>query len=291
MDGSLHDPTQGPADERPAARRSVAPRVWRIARPLLIGYLILMAVLMFLESRLLFFPAPRTVGEWFPADVAVEDAEFQAADGTRLHGWYLPCEQPRAVVLFSHGNGGNVTHWVDELRVLHQLRAAAMIYDYRGYGKSLGSPNEAGILQDARAARAWLAKRSGVKEEQIVQMGRSLGGGVAVDLAAHDGARGLILESTFTSLPDAAKIHYPLLPVHMLMRNRLNSADKIGLYRGPLLQSHGDRDRTVPIGLGRRLFEAANEPKRFVEIPGADHNDPQPPQYYRALDQFLGELP
>ena len=122
-------------------------------------------------------------------------------------------------------------------------------------------------------------------------MGESIGGAVMVDLAAHDGARGLVLENTFTSLPDVAAYHYPWLPVRLVMRSQLNSAAKIANYHGPFLQFHGDADRIVPFQLGQKLFDAANEPKRLVVIPLADHNDPRTRKFYQELDRFFGELP
>jgi len=121
-------------------------------------------------------------------------------------------------------------------------------------------------------------------------MGRSLGAAVAVDLAVEDGARALVLESTFTSVPDVAAHYYPWLPVRYLMRTRLDSASKIGRYHGPLLQSHGDADTILPIEYGRRLFEAANQPKRFITLSGCDHNDPQPFEYFDELKSFFEEL-
>jgi uncharacterized protein len=166
-----------------------------------------------------------------------------------------------------------------------------LIFDYRGYGRSEGVPTEQGILADGRAARKWLATRVGVGESQIVMMGESLGGGVAVDLAAADGARGLILENTFSSLPDVAAAHYPWLPVHFLMRAQLNSAAKIPNYHGPLLQVHGDHDQVIPFALGKKLFDAANEPKQFIVIPNGDHNDPRTPAFLKAMDAFIDKLP
>ena len=131
-------------------------------------------------------PSRYPAGDWQPAGLAFEDAWFTAKDGTRLHGWYVPHPQPRAVVLFCHGNGGNVALWADVLRILHdRMGVTAMGFDYRGYGRSEGTPSEAGVLADARAARTWLAQRAGIAENQIVLMGRSLGGAVAVDLAAE----------------------------------------------------------------------------------------------------------
>ena len=222
-----------------------------------------------LEKSIVFAPNRYPDGDWRPAGLAFEDAWFTAKDGTRLHGWYAPHEQPRAVVLYCHGNGGNVALWADVLRILHdRLGVTAMGFDYRGYGRSEGTPSEAGVLADARAARTWLAQRAGVAENQIVLMGRSLGGAVAVDLAT-DGARGLVLESTFTSMPDVGQAMLPYLPVRLVMRTQFNSLAKIGKYHGPLLQSHGTGDRLIPYAMGRQLFAAANEPKQFMRSPAA----------------------
>jgi hypothetical protein len=146
-------------------------------------------------------------------------------------------------------------------------------------------------LADARAARAWLAAREKCDPADIVLMGESLGGAVAVDLAAGEGARALVLESTFSSLPDVAAYHYPWLPVRWAMRTRLDSAAKIGRYHGPLLQAHGDADTIVPIRFGRRLFEAAGEPKQLLLLSGHDHNDPMPPEFYDALAVLIDRLP
>ncbi len=244
------------------------------------------------EQSQVFQPVAFPEGNWEPEGLAFEDAWFTAADGTQLHGWYVPHPNPRAVALFAHGNAGNVSHRADSLRILrdrHQL--AVLAFDYRGYGKSEGTPSEVGLLQDARAGRAWLAQRAAVAENDIVLLGRSLGGGVMADLAAKDGARGLVLASTFTSLPDVGRHHLPLVPARLLMTNRFDSIGKIGDYQGPLLQSHGDADRVIPFEFGKRLFAAANEPKRFVRQPGGGHNSPQSDEYRDALDEFIDGLP
>ena len=174
-------------------------RAWKILRILLIVYLLILAVMMFQEESLLFFPAKYPDGIWHPAGLDFDDAWITAADGVRIHGWYIPCENPRAVALFAHGNGGNLSHREDYYRALHQLGVAVLAFDYRGYGRSEGSPTEAGILADGRAARTWLAERAGIPESQIVLMGESLGGAVAVHLASEAPARALILENTFSS--------------------------------------------------------------------------------------------
>jgi fermentation-respiration switch protein FrsA (DUF1100 family) len=245
-----------------------------------------------IENAIAFRPRPFPDGDWSP-DRRIEDVWIGSSDGGRLHGWLAEATgPPRAAVLYTHGNGGNVTnrrHVVELFR--DRMGATVLVFDYRGYGRSGGRPTEGGVLDDARAARRWLAARAGVREGDIVIAGHSLGGGVAVDLAAKDGARALILEGTFTNLPDVAASHVPLLPVRAVMQTRLDSVAKIPAYRGPLLQVHGDADRIVPYELGRRLFRAANEPKQFVTIPGGNHNDHYAPEYVAALDRFLGALP
>jgi uncharacterized protein len=278
---------------QPAPRVAAVRRFFlRSARVLLLAYLFVLVIAMFLEDRLIYFPVCYPGGLWQPPGLAFEDAWFQAPEGPQIHGWYVPCKDARAVVLFCHGNGGNVTHRADALRRLRDLaHATVLIFDYRGYGRSEGSPSESGVLADARAARSWLAKRAAVDEDRIVLLGESLGGGVAVDLAAADGARGLVLESTFTSLPDIGAYHYPWLPVRWLARTRLDSLAKIGCYHGQLLISHGDADEIIPYQFGRRLFEAANEPKQFFTVRGGSHNQLRNMEYYEKLAEFFAKLP
>jgi len=264
---------------------------WRILRLPLIAYIVVLLGMMFLEESLVFLPSDSASGDWNPPGLAIEDAWFQADDGVKLHGWYLGHERPRAVILFCHGNGGNVTHCAEEIAELHdRVGASVLVFDYRGYGRSEGRPSERGVLADARAARAWLARREQIAENRIVLMGESIGGAVAVDLAC-DGARALVLEGTFSSLPDVAAYHYPWLPVRWLMRTRFNSLAKIAAYHGPLLQSHAELDTIVPLGFGQRLFEAANEPKEFILYPGRNHNDGRPMDYYAKLARFLDGCP
>jgi fermentation-respiration switch protein FrsA (DUF1100 family) len=244
-----------------------------------------------LDELLLFFPSKYPSGDWKPEGLRLEDAWFAAADGTRLHGWYCPCEKPRAVLLYAHGNAGNLAGRAPLMRYLQkELRVRALIFDYRGYGRSEGIPSAAGILQDGRAARAFLASQAGVKEAEIVLMGRSLGGGVVAQLAGEARPRGLILESTFSSLRDVASHHYPCLS-WMVPTKKLDSVAALARYAGPLLQSHGDADRTIPYALGRKLFDTAKGPKRFVRISGGDHNDPPSAEYRKELNRFISELP
>jgi len=243
-----------------------------------------------LERKLIFQPQPWPE-ELADRETPFEDVNFDSADGTRLHGWFLDHPDPAGVALFCHGNAGNIASRAESLMLLNQRhQLAAMMFDYRGYGKSEGRPSEQGVFADARAARKWLASRKQISEQEIIVMGRSLGGAVAIELASADGAKGLVLASTFTSMPDVAKHVMPIVPSRLIMTQRFNSLAKIKNYHGPLLHSHGDADQLIPIELGRKLFEAAPGRKRFVVIPNAGHNDPQSAEYRTAFDEFLSSL-
>jgi fermentation-respiration switch protein FrsA (DUF1100 family) len=266
---------------------------WWFAKPFLIAYLVVLLVMTFLETWLV-YPAPeRTAGDWICAAYDHQDVEFESADGTRLHGWLFEHPDPKQVVLYFHGNGEHVAFngdLMDELR--DELDATVMVFDYRGYGKSEGKPNEAGVIADGMAAQQWLAKRTGVPTSEIVLMGRSLGGGVAIASAEKLGAKALVLQSTFATMVDAAAVHYPWLPVKLLMRNRYDSIGRIAAHDGPVLQSHGTSDEVIPYSEARRLFEAVpSKQKQWVDVPGGYHNTPQPASYYPVLREFLEGLP
>ena len=257
-----------------------------------VAYCLVLLVLLYLENMLV-YPAPRyPEGDWQATWLEHEDVSFNSTDGTKLHGWYVEHPRPKAVILYCHGNG---THVADLAQFMAEMRdefqVSIFAFDYRGYGRSEGKPAEKGILEDAEAAQEWLAKRAGIEEKDIVLMGRSLGGGIALHLAAENGARGVILQNTFTSLHDAAASHYPWVPVRLLMKNRYDSLSRISRYAGPLFISHGTADRIVPFAHGQKLFAAATGPKEFFEIAGGDHNDSEPEHYLPALHKFLDSLP
>jgi fermentation-respiration switch protein FrsA (DUF1100 family) len=219
-----------------------------------------------------------------------EDVRLTAEDGVRIHGWYLPVRDARWVTLVSHGNAGNISHRLDRALLLQgRLRSSVFLYDYRGYGASEGSPDEAGTYRDARAAYRYLVEEKRVKPAELVLFGESLGSAVALELALARPAAALVLEAPFTSVPDVARttIFAPLAP---FVRTRYDSLARIPRLRMPLLVTQGDRDEVIPPAHGRRLFDAAPEPKRYYAIPGAGHNDTYfvgGDAYWRALSDFL----
>lgn len=284
-----------PGNPRDSSARPAPIRRTRLVRwlgLLCITYICIVGLFMWFEESLI-FPAPRyPSGDWVAEHVDREEVHFRSADGVPLHGWYFDHPSPKAHILYCHGNAEHVAYLGDYLSQLAQeLDVAVFVFDYRGYGRSAGQPNESGVLADGQAALEWLASRAGIAPSQAVLVGRSLGGAIAIDLAATNGARGLILENTFSSIPDVAASHYPWLPVRLLMRTRFDSVSKIGRYRGPLLQCHGDCDEIVPFRCGRALFDAAGgEQKRFLSVRGGGHNDPPSPEYRQAVSEFLDSL-
>jgi fermentation-respiration switch protein FrsA (DUF1100 family) len=243
-----------------------------------------------LEGRFIYHPS-RTLGA-DPASVSLpfRDVTFAAADGVSLHGWLIAGRTP-TTLLYSHGNAGNIADRLDLARLLvDELGVGLFMYDYRGYGRSEGTPSEAGLIRDAVAARAALG-RAGVAAEHVVYFGRSLGAAVTLDLALAHPPRGVVLEAPFASVRAMAD---RLLPgAGYLVGARWDSLAKIRRLRAPLLVLHGDADEIVPIAQGRAVFAAAPEPKTFVAIPGGRHYHlpARGSQYWAAWRAFLAGLP
>ncbi len=201
-----------------------------------------------------------------------ESVEFKTDDGLRLTGWYIPVEDSQYTVLFCHGNGGNIMHRLDSINLFYKLGLNCFIFDYRGYGESEGQPSEEGTYLDAMAAYKWLTEEKKVSPDDIILFGRSLGGSIAAQLATKVKARALIIESTFTSYIDIGKKFYPYMPVCWFARFSYRTIDYVKDVRYPVMFIHSRNDETVPFEFGLELYEAANEPKEFVEIFGS-HND------------------
>lgn len=246
-----------------------------------------------IERHFVYFPDRALVAT--PRDVGLEfeDVQFEASDGVRLHGWFVPGDK-EIVWLWVHGNGGNISHRVESLRLLHdQVGVGVLLFDYRGYGRSDGTPSEQGTYLDAEAALTLLSERYGYSPERVVVFGQSLGGAIAVDVAARHRPAGLVVESAFTSIADMARLHYPFLPSRLLLGRRYNSLTKIRGVDAPILIVHGDRDDVIPFDMASELFDAAGEPKHLLVIEGAGHNDVDlvgDKRYFSALRAFIERL-
>ena len=245
-------------------------------------------------NALVFHPS-RAIGQT-PAAARVEfaDVVFRAEDGERLHGWWIPTRAPViGHVLLCHGNAGNVGDRVAHVALLSAAGFDVLAFDYRGYGRSSGRPSEQGTYRDARAARRALLQRPAVDASRIVYFGESLGGAVALALAIESPPAGLILQSTFTSIRDMARVHYPQIPP-ALVPDAYPSLRLVGQLRSPLLVLHGARDEIVPLLHGEALFEAAPNPKHMRVVPGVGHNDliaSAGPAWARAIASWASALP
>ena len=242
-------------------------------------------------ERLLFHPERELAGT--PADLGLpyEDAAITTADNVRLHGWYVAGRR-RETLLWLHGNAGNISHRLDNLCLLHDaVGIGVLIFDYRGYGQSEGSPSEDGLYEDARGALAYLRRRPDVDATHLVYFGRSLGSAVALHLALEDPPSRLILESPFTSIRAMARAIFPA-PLALLAPASFNNLSRIERVHAPLLVIHGDRDEVVPFEQGKELFAAAPEPKAFYEIRNAGHNDTYVvggAEYFDRIEKFLDD--
>ena len=226
--------------------------------------------------------------------LCLEDVWFESLDGTRLHGWFVRPQGnvSRNPVLFAHGRAGNVSSYKDKLfTFVRQTQANVFLFDYRGYGKSDGYPTEEGLYCDVQAGRDWLARRAGVDPSEVLLMGRSLGAAAVIDLAARQGGKALIIQSSFTSTPDVLKHHTHGILNGSRMMTCFNSECKIGAYTGPVFISHSTEDRALPYAQGVRLAEAATRASRvvFMELSGG-HSVPPGHDYYAVLGDFLDSV-
>ena len=247
----------------------------------------------FIESQI-FFPDKHMAFSPTEFGLEFEDIRFRAADGTRLHGWMIPARESRAMILFCHGNAGNISHRLDNVRRLIDLGMSVFIFDYRGYGLSEGRAGEKGMYIDSDAAYDTAQDTAAVAGSKLVIFGRSLGGVAAVYLGAARDPSGIILESTFTNLGAMAAVHFPVPMAGKTLAKRFDSLGRIARVKAPLLFTHGDCDDIVPFALGKQLYDAAPEPKEFYEISSAGHNDTYlvgGEAYFDKLRRFIDGLP
>ncbi|MET0071124.1 MAG: alpha/beta hydrolase [Candidatus Thiodiazotropha sp.] len=256
---------------------SLQPLLKEILLLLLLGLLLLLLFALYLylnQTNLIHLPdipgrelgaTPERLG------LGYENVTLVTEDRVKLDGWYIPHHAPRATLLFFHGNAGNISHRLESIALFNSLGLSVLAIDYRGYGRSEGRPSEEGIYRDAETAWRYLREERGIPGRQILLFGRSLGGAVAAYLAAKQTALGVVLESTFTSVPDMAAELYPWLPVRWLARYHYDSGERMAAIRIPVMIIHSRDDEIIPFDHGRMLYDRAAEPKRFLELSG-DHN-------------------
>ncbi len=245
------------------------------------------------EQQAMYYPTHDVVRTPADAGLPFEDVTIATDDGETLHGWWIPSGRAGTpVLLFFHGNGGNVSHRTEKLAVLHNLGADTFIIDYRGYGNSSGTPSEPGMYRDAHAAYQYLVTTRGIPAERILVYGESLGSAVAVHLATEAKTGGVVVESGFTSVPDIAQKRFPVLPVRWVLKHQFDTLDKVRRINAPLLLLHSREDELFDMSHPERLLAAAQPPKRMVELRGG-HNDAflvSVDVYRKALAAFLAEV-
>ena len=258
------------------------------------GYVLLVAVIYLMQGRMLYLPdQPGRELAATPADAGMtyEDVSIETADGVKLHGWFVLGPSSR-VLLFFHGNAGNISHRLESIRQFHELGLSVLIIDYRGYGQSKGRAGENGLYLDAEAAWRYLTRTRGIDPGAVVIFGRSLGASVAAWLAVRHEPLALIVESSFTSVPDVAREIYPWLPVRWLSRLRHATVDYVRNVRCPVLVIHSRDDEIIPFHHGEAIFAAAPEPRSFLELRGS-HNEAyvqDANNYIGGLDEVLGQV-
>ena len=267
---------------------------------LFIAFVGLILWLRWSEPRMLYYPEREIQSTPDAIGLRYEDVTLTASDGVHLDGWFLPANAPASTdghlpstILFFHGNAGNMSHRLEKLNIFHSLGVDVLIIDYRGYGRSEGTPNEQGTYRDAEAAYVFLTQTRHRDPKRLVVYGESLGSAIAADLASKRPVGGLILEEAFTSIGDVGQKMFPFLPVRLLVRNKYDTVSKMRQIHAPLLMFHSRDDEFFGMRHAQRLLAAANEPKRLLELRGG-HNDAfltSTEIFRNGLKEFLAQLP
>ena len=237
----------------------------------LIVYSIIMGMTYFRQDSMIYFPDKEILQTPQNINLGYREINFQTKDSVNISGWYIPANPEKGILLFCHGNAGNISHVMEYIKIFHEMGFSALVFDYRGYGKSVGKPSEEGTYLDVEAAWDYLVQQ-GNPPEKIIVYGQSLGGAVATEAAIRKNPAALIIESSFTSMPDLGANLYPWLPVKLLSKYQYSTISKIGMIKSPKLIIHSPDDEIVPFQHGRKLYEKASQPKDFLEIRGG-HND------------------
>ena len=269
----------------------------KIGKKKLMYYIILVIIIIisgrffirWFENYNLYYPTSKI--EYTPDDINLKysDFEIQLKSGPTITGWIIPSESSKGFLIFCHGNGGNISHRIETIGFFNKLDITVAIFDYPGYGKSSGKPNESNLFESAGAVYKMLQDKYGMKSEECIIYGRSLGGAVAVDLASHVSTAGLIVESGFSSTIQMGKEIFPFLPAKLIISQPFDSISKIPKITAPKLIMHSRKDEIIPYHHGEDLYRAASEPKIFLEISGT-HNDGyeyRGKEYAKSLKEFI----
>ncbi|HOX40006.1 MAG TPA: alpha/beta hydrolase [Candidatus Brocadiia bacterium] len=238
--------------------------------------ILVFTVLPRIENRLLFVPSKGPPEGLMPEScgTCVQDCHIRTSDGVTLHAWHAIHPAADATIIFFHGNAGNISDWDDVIAMIRrEITANVLAPDYRGYGSSEGRPTEQGLYADAEAVFDFLVKEKSIPPEKIIVFGSSLGGGAACELALRRKCAGVILEATFTSIPDVTAANFPIPGIRHIVRNRFENVAKVSRISAPILFIHGTDDELIPPGMGRRLYEAASGPKEFLLVEDGHHAD------------------
>ncbi|WP_255398820.1 alpha/beta hydrolase [Nitrosovibrio sp. Nv6] len=258
-----------------------------------IAYVIFAAVIFFVQPRLVYYPEYGRSITQTPDDLglAYETVELATDDGEILHGWFVPAPDAAGTVLFFHGNAGNISHRMGYLLMFYRLGYNTFIIDYRGYGQSSGAPSESGTYKDAQSAWQYLTEKKDIAPSNVVLFGESLGAAVAAWLAAREKPALLVLASAFTSVPDMGAKLYPFLPIRLLSRFEYNTLEYLRSVNCPVFIAHSPQDEIVPFEQGRALYEAAPDPKQFLELQGGHNNGfiYMQEDWQEALGEFIRE--
>jgi len=266
--------------------------LWFVLLPVAL-FVVLTAYLYFYQKSFVFFPVKELAASPDQLGLGYEDIFIDVTSGERIHAWYFPNEttsnEPKRAVLFCHGNAGNISHRLPTAQLLAELNVAALLFDYRGYGRSDGRVGETEAYADARAAFDWLVNEKGFAPEEIIIFGRSLGGAVAIELATQVKCAGLLVESSFTSVLEMGRKAFPILPIGLLLKYKFESDEKIGTVACRALFVHSPQDDIIPFEMGRVLYDRAVGPKQFFEISGR-HNEREylaDPGYIQTVRSFI----
>ena len=263
-------------------------KIVKIIRVLLIVYIVMCLGIYFFQSKLVFVP---TKGEpqYTPQNLGLDFEDFMLESGSeKINAWFIPSKANKGTVFFCHGNAGNLGHRLSTIRIWHELGINILLFDYRGFGKSSGSPSEEGCYEDAKACFKWLEKNNKLTKPLIIH-GRSLGGGVASWAANNVECDALILESTFTSVPDMGAHYYPFLPIGLISSIHFPTAERLKTFKKPLLIIHGEKDEIIPYFMGKKIADQTKA--EFLDLTGRHNSGFEvSPNYIPTLQNFVNKL-